>query len=157
MSKFASGLSTVAMGISSISNAIDTFKNPDSTWIEKLTSGSMAAVMGISMLRAVIDGLNTTVAFGNKLIIARKVAQDASTISDVAQSLISAKTVTIKGAEVAVTKKLNKAQQEELATTYANIVADKLHYTQEQKDLLISQLKTKSTAKEMSALAANTL
>jgi hypothetical protein len=55
----ASGFSSVAMGISSISNAFDTFEDEDASFTTKLTAGAMAATMGVRGLSAALGFLST--------------------------------------------------------------------------------------------------
>ena len=57
----ASGFSTIAMGITSITNAIDTLNDDDASFTTKLSAGAMAATMGIRALTTTLGGLNTVV------------------------------------------------------------------------------------------------
>ena len=56
ISGIVSGLSTVAMGLQSMSNAWNTLNDEEATFMEKLTSGAMGATMGISALMTVLKG-----------------------------------------------------------------------------------------------------
>jgi hypothetical protein len=61
LSGIASGFSTVAMGISSVVNFIETLDDESASFTTKLTSGAMAATMGISGLMAVLKGLGAVI------------------------------------------------------------------------------------------------
>ena len=57
----AKGASQVAMAINSISNAIDTIGDEDASFTSKLTSGAMAAVMGLTGLMTVLKGVKNVI------------------------------------------------------------------------------------------------
>jgi hypothetical protein len=61
ISGMASGFSTVAMGISSVVNFIDVLEDESASFTTKLTSGAMAATMGISALMTVMKGLGAII------------------------------------------------------------------------------------------------
>jgi hypothetical protein len=61
ISGMAGGLSTVVMGISSISNAWETLNSEEATFIEKLSAGAMGATTGISALMTVMKGAGSII------------------------------------------------------------------------------------------------
>ena len=76
--KMASGLSTVAMGMSSISNAAKTFSSDSATGLEKFSAAAMAAVAGTNMFMTALKGANT-------LLAAHKAAQTMIEIANLKQ------------------------------------------------------------------------
>ena len=76
--KMASGLSTVAMGMTSISNAAKTFSNDSATGLEKFSAATMAAVAGTNMFMTALKGANT-------LLAAHKAAQTMVEIANLKQ------------------------------------------------------------------------
>ena len=59
--KMAQGASTVAMGISSITNAFTTLADEDASWTSKLTAVTMGLTMGLSAFKTVLGGASTVI------------------------------------------------------------------------------------------------
>ena len=107
--KMASGLSTVAMGISSISNAAKTFSSDSATGLEKFSAATMAAVAGTNMFMTALKGANT-------LLAAHKAAQTMVEIANLKQLATTNK---LTAAEVAnqLVQKLGIAGDQAAAAT----------------------------------------
>lgn len=116
--KMASGLSTVAMGMTSISNAAKTFSSDSATGLEKFSAATMAAVAGTNMLMTALKGANT-------LLAAHKAAQTMVEIANLKQLATTNK---LTAAEVAsqLVQKLGIAQDKEAAFVeqFKNLAAE---------------------------------
>ena len=95
--KMASGLSTVAMGMTSISNAAKTFSNDSATGLEKFSAATMAAVAGTNMFMTALKGANT-------LLAAHKAAQTMVEIANLKQLATTNKLTAAEAANQLVQK-----------------------------------------------------
>jgi hypothetical protein len=82
------------MGISSISNAIDAWKDKDTSWVQKLTSTTMALTMGLAGLMAIIQGVGvvTDVLRAKKMGLLATTNQEAIAEAKVAATKLTAAT-----------------------------------------------------------------
>lgn len=129
--KMASGLSTVAMGMTSISNAAKTFSSDSATGLEKFSAATMAAVAGTNMLMTALKGANT-------LLAAHKAAQtmveianlkqlattNKLTAAEVANQLVQKLGLTGDKAAAATKEFLAIAQEKGVAAAIAQTIAN---------------------------------
>lgn len=129
--KMASGLSTVAMGMTSISNAAKTFSDDSATGVEKFSAATMAAVAGTNMFMTALKGANT-------LLAAHKAAQtmveianlkqlattNKLTAAEVANQLVQKLGITGDQAAAATKEFLVIAQQKSIAAAIEQTIAN---------------------------------
>lgn len=135
MSSMAGGFSSIAMGINSISNAFKTLKDENADFSTKLTSGAMAATMGIGALMTVMKGLGSVINSVN----AYKDIQNA-------KEMIS----------IALQEKENGNLTEQMALEKAKQIMDKLGLKQDDEEIqkgiakkLIDESDIKTTEKSI--------
>ena len=104
LSGMASGVSSIAMGLSSITNAWNTLNNEEATFVEQLSAGSMAAVMGLQGFMAAFKGVRA-------LYDSIQAAQKIKSIADTADLVLTGKKTESELAGL-VAKKLNLSQDE---------------------------------------------
>ena len=139
LSKAFSGFSTIAMGINSVSNAINTLKDDEAGFGQKLTATAMGLTMGFSALTTVMKGVSASIGIlqakklglvtANELLAASNMKEAVSTEMRNAVvmkgEVVDTAATAAKVKEILVSKlKINADKAETLSQQFANIAKE---------------------------------
>ena len=167
----AQSVSSVVMGLSSLSAAWDTLTNPDISGWEKFSSVFMSVAMG---LPAVINGITgfknalSTMAPIQKMILGIEQQQqliiDKKITKMTAEQLAKKTDMTLDEAQIAISKMKSAAALEEAiatesltAATSMETIASTLGISTDQAEIISSKMKTGATLEEAAAEAGLTV
>ena len=117
MAQGFSNFSSVAMGINTVSNAIDTLSDSSASFSSKLVAVSMAGTMGFRALMIVVQGMNSVLTALNSTQAVYNTLSAASVVLSGKMTAEQAKETLGAIAQLAVTEKLEKEQIEEMLIT----------------------------------------
>ena len=152
MSKLAQGASTVAMGISSISSAIKTFQSPDTTWIDKLSAGTFAAVSGIKAAQISLQGLSSTFKAVEGVVTSYTAAKAAlNVISKISNNEIKREITNSLGL-LAVDQGASLVYSKEEKARIAKLFVQKLNIQADQQEAFVSSILQAENLREIMSI-----
>lgn len=139
-STILSGATSVAMGISQISNAIDQIADPNVDWTQKLLSGVMAAGAGITALSTIMKSFQSIVAAVNAVEATSLVVKKAINTEAGIKTANDVKEIAMLALKVAWQEKGNDATEEEIAMSAAEKMSKLTNLGLDQKTALAKML-----------------
>lgn len=152
MSNMISGATSVAMGISQISNAISQISDPDVSWTQKLTSGVMAAGAAMTAFTTITKGFQSVMAAVNAVEAANLTIKNAKAVTEGTLTALQAKEAAMTAVLTAYKAAENKEDTESIALQSAGAIAQQLGISKDQAQAL--SLALLSGMKKKSALAS---
>ena len=141
LSSMASGFSTIAMGVNSVTNAIETLSDEDADFTTKLSAGAMAATMGLSALMTGLKGLSSVI-------------ESVNIYTGIANATKAINNALIKQ-EIDLTTEKGKAKAAELIVEKLNIQEDKKEEATKAALLMLDKQDIKTTYEKVAADYAN--
>jgi hypothetical protein len=114
-------MSTIAMGINGVSNAIKTFNDDSAGFGQKLTAITSGAIMGFNGLKTAISGVGGVISTFSNGVKATKVGMDALTAATKLNTNADLASMNSTKLKTLATLLSNKADEQEIATELSGL------------------------------------